>query len=86
MRRSLRLAVGVAAVVLAALGLVPFAGAAADEAQQPTARVGAYYFDGWAGPLSSYHFNGLFAPPFSSWRPLYGWRDAAPATLERQLE
>lgn len=86
MRRSLRLAVGVAAVVLAALGLVPFAGAAADEAQQPAARVGAYYFDGWAGPLSSYHFNGLFAPPFSSWRPLYGWRDAAPATLERQLE
>ena len=51
----------------------------------PTARVGAYYFDGWAGPLSSYHFQGLFDPPFSSWQPLYGWRDQAPSTVERQL-
>src|ERR1700687_5640456 len=26
---------------------------------QTKARVGAYYFDGWSGPLSNYHFNGL---------------------------
>lgn len=86
MRRALRLTVGVAVVVLAALVFASFAGAAVQEAQQPIARVGAYYFDGWAGSLNSYHFTGLFGPPFSSWRPLYGWRDAAPATLERQLD
>jgi hypothetical protein len=85
-RRPSRLAVSVAAVVLAALVFVSSAGATPRDAQQPTARVGAYYFDGWAGSLNSYHFTGLFGPPFSSWRPLYGWRDAAPSTLERQLD
>jgi Glycosyltransferase WbsX len=84
-RRSVQLVAGFVTVV-AAVVLVSSAGAAPYQVSEPTARVGAYYFDGWAGPLSSYHFNGLFQLPFSSWRPLYGWRDAAPMTLDRQLE
>jgi len=81
-----RLIGGLAALGFAASLIVSPAGAAPRQTSEPTARVGAYYFDGWAGPIRSYHFRGLLDPPFSKWQPLYGWRDAAPATLERQLE
>lgn len=32
--------------------------------QQTRARVGAYYFDGWSGPLTNFHFQGLPLGPF----------------------
>jgi glycosyl transferase family WbsX/List-Bact-rpt repeat protein len=59
--------------------------AAASAANAPRARVGAYYFDGWAGPLSSGQFHGLLDGPYASRRPLFGWRDAAPSTMSTQL-
>jgi hypothetical protein len=51
----------------------------------PDARVGAFYFDGWAGDTSSFHFGGLLSTPFSVRRPLSGWRDNTPASLKAQL-
>jgi Glycosyltransferase WbsX len=48
-------------------------------------QVGAHYFDGWAGPPSSPHFDGLIGGPFSSRKPLYGWSDRRIATMRTQL-
>jgi hypothetical protein len=62
----------------------PLARAAADA--EPAARVGAYYFDGWAGPLYGFHFAGLADGPYDERMPLYGWRDRDPATMRQQLE
>lgn len=58
---------------------------AATRLSQPLARVGAYYFDGWAGPLDGFHFAGLSDGPFSDRMPLYGWSDSSPATMQQQL-
>jgi hypothetical protein len=52
---------------------------------QPSARVGAYYFDGWAGPLDGLHFAGLRDGPFSDRMPLYGWSDRDRSALQQQL-
>jgi hypothetical protein len=52
---------------------------------QASARVGAYYFDGWAGPLDGFHFAGLRDGRFSGRMPLYGWSDSSPATMQQQL-
>jgi hypothetical protein len=79
MRRAL-----VAAVLLALLALVP-AAARTSTAPTPAARVGAFYFDGWAGHLSDFHFAGLLQGEFSGRRPLSGWRDNTPAALQAQL-
>ncbi|MDE3101501.1 MAG: glycoside hydrolase family 99-like domain-containing protein [Chloroflexota bacterium] len=49
------------------------------------ARTGAYYFDGWSGPLTSTLFQGLVGGPYRSREPLYGWQDDDPGTLETQL-
>lgn len=55
----------------------------------PSARVGAFYFDGWAGDVSGFHFDGLAHPGplgyFPGRRPLSGWRDNTPQSLEGQL-
>lgn len=55
----------------------------------PAARVGAFYFDGWSGPLSNFHFDGLaHAGPngqFPGRRPLYGWRDNSLQSMRTQL-
>jgi hypothetical protein len=52
-------------------------------------RVGAFYFDGWSGPLSNYHFDGLVRPgpngQFAQRRPLSGWRDASLESMRTQL-
>lgn len=74
---------------LALLALVP-AGTGRPAAQPtPSARVGAYYFDGWSGPLSNFHFEGLAWPgpngQFLGRRPLSGWRDNSPEALQAQL-
>lgn len=52
---------------------------------QASARVGAYYFDGWAGPLDGFHFAGLRDGPFSDRMPLYGWSDRKRAVMQQQL-
>jgi hypothetical protein len=72
---------GVALVVAA---LLPAAGGTTAP-PTPTARVGAFYFDGWAGPLTSFHFGGLLGTPYAGRRPLSGWRDDASAALQAQL-
>ncbi len=62
---------------LIALVALVLAGAApgANRESEPTARVGAIYFDGWACPLSNFHFKGLLSGPFAARKPLNGWRD-----------
>jgi hypothetical protein len=52
---------------------------------QVRARVGAYYFDGWSGPLTNPHFDGLVAGPYQDRQPLTGWRDNDPCVIEQQL-
>ena len=49
-------------------------------------RAGAYYFDGWAGPLDDFHFRGLVSGRYAGREPLYGWRDDTPRSMEIQLE
>ena len=48
-------------------------------------RVGAFYFDGWAGPLSNFHFAGLLDGPFAGRQPLDGWRDNSLQSMRTQL-
>lgn len=52
---------------------------------QTRARVGAYYFDGWAGPLTREHFNGLVNGPYQDRQPLSGWQDNSACAIEQQL-
>jgi hypothetical protein len=52
---------------------------------QRPARVGAYYFDGWAGPLNGFHFAGLHDGRFTDRMPLYGWSDRSEASMQKQL-
>jgi len=33
---------------------------------QTSARLGAYYFDGWSGPLSNFHFQDLPLGPYQA--------------------
>jgi hypothetical protein len=84
----------VAAAVVAAVSVLGVAGgglAAGDRGQADAiARVGMNYFDGWSGPLSNFHFNGLVRPDangqFPGRKPLSGWRDASPAAMNVALE
>lgn len=59
----------------------PFAPASA----QTRARLGAYYFDGWSGPLTNLHFQGLPLGPYQDREPLSGWQDSATCAVEQQL-
>src|SRR5215469_2713959 len=52
---------------------------------QTVARLGAYYFDGWAGPLNSYHLQQLVNTPYQDRQPLSGWRDDNTCAIEEQL-
>lgn len=52
---------------------------------QTRARLGAYYFDGWAGPLTEFHFNGLVDSPYQGREPLSGWQDDNQCAIEQQL-
>jgi hypothetical protein len=54
-------------------------------ANQSRAKVGAFYFDGWATPLNNFHFDGLLNGNFKGREPLSGWQDAGPCAIERQL-
>ena len=61
--------------------IVPSSAASA----QSKARIGAYYFDGWSGPLSNYHFMGLPFGPYQERQPLSGWQDNSTCAVEQQL-
>jgi hypothetical protein len=52
---------------------------------QTLARLGAYYFDGWAGPPDSYHLKQLVNTPYQDREPLSGWRDDNTCAVEQQL-
>ena len=54
-------------------------------ATQTRARLGAYYFDGWSGPLTNFHFQGLPNGPYAVREPLSGWRDNNECAVEQQL-
>jgi Glycosyltransferase WbsX len=78
----------IAAAALVVVGVLP-AAAPATGNSTPSARVGAFYFDGWAGDVSGFHFDGLEHPGplgfFPQRQPLSGWRDNTPQALEAQL-
>ena len=76
------------AVVL--LGAVFFVATVVDQARSevaatPSARVGAFFFDGWSGELGNFHWGGLLGTPYSGRRPLSGWTDDRPEAIEAQL-
>jgi hypothetical protein len=48
-------------------------------------RVGAYYYDGWSGPLDARQFDGLLDQPWAGRQPLYGWQDRTSASMAQQL-
>ena len=52
---------------------------------QSRARIGAYYFDGWTGTLSNFHFAGLPHGGFTGREPLSGWQDGNVCAVEQQL-
>jgi hypothetical protein len=74
-----------AAAALALVFLVPGTAGSSATPGVPSARVGAIYFDGWACPLTNFHFDGLLSGPFSGRRPLSGWRDGSTAAMDAQL-
>jgi hypothetical protein len=47
------------------------------------------YFDGWANPVSNFHYEGLVRPgvngQFPQYRPLSGWRDNTLASMRASL-
>jgi Glycosyltransferase WbsX len=49
-----------------------------------SAQVGAYFFGGWSGPTSGFHFKGLITE-FKGRKPFYGWRDGGTRDMSRQL-
>ena len=53
--------------------------------RQTHARFGAYYFDGWSGPLTNFHFQSLPLGPFQDRQPLSGWQDNSQCAVEQQL-
>jgi hypothetical protein len=52
---------------------------------QTHARLGAYYFDGWSGPLTNFHFEGLPLGPYQDRQPFSGWQDDSNCAVEQQL-
>jgi len=53
--------------------------------KQTRARLGAYYFDGWSGPLTNFHFDGLPFGTYQDRQPLSGWEDNSSCAVEQQL-
>jgi hypothetical protein len=52
---------------------------------QTLARLGAYYFDGWSGPLTNFHFMGMPNGLYQDREPLSGWQDNNNCAVEQQL-
>jgi hypothetical protein len=59
--------------------------APAPAASQTRRRLGAYYFDGWSGPLTNFHFQGLPLGPYQDRQPALGWQDNTVCAVEQQL-
>ena len=59
--------------------------ASAPAAAQTSARLGVYYFDGWSGPLTNFHFQGLPLGPYQDRQPFSAWQDISPCSVEQQL-
>jgi hypothetical protein len=59
--------------------------APAPASTQTRARLGAYYFDGWSGPLTHSHFMGLPLGPYQDREPFSGWQDNSTCGIEQQL-
>src|ERR1700693_2166260 len=60
--------------------------APAGPASSPTrARLGAYYFDGWSGPLTNFHFDNMVNGPYKDREPLSGWQDNSSCAIEQQF-
>jgi hypothetical protein len=59
--------------------------APAPASTQTRARLGVYYFDGWSGPLTNFHFQGLPFGPYQDRQPIYGWQDNSECAVEQQL-
>jgi hypothetical protein len=57
----------------------------ATASHQTSARVGAYYFDGWSGPLTNFHFQGLPLGPYQDRQPFSAWQDNSACAVEQQL-
>jgi hypothetical protein len=79
-----------ALLAVALLGTVTLAVIRVDQARPeaaaaPSARVGAFFFDGWSGELGNFHWGGLLGTPYSGRRPLSGWTDDRPEAIEAQL-
>jgi hypothetical protein len=47
--------------------------------------LGFYYFDGWSGPLTNFHFTGLLSGQFTGREPVTGWQDDSSCSVEQQL-
>src|SRR5208282_4669342 len=54
-------------------------------ANQTRAQLGAYYFDGWSGALTNFHFEGLPLGPFQGRQPFSSWQDSGQCAIEQQL-
>jgi len=52
---------------------------------QTKARLGAYYFDGWSGPLSNFHYDNMVNGPYQGREPLSGWQDNTSCAVEQQF-
>ena len=80
---------GHARVCLGLLVVVPAASGGSTGGAAPVARIGMNYFDGWADPVSSFHYDGLVRSgvngQFSQYRPLSGWRDNTLASMRVSL-
>jgi hypothetical protein len=59
------------------------AGWAAAEKERTKVRIGAYYFDGWAGER---HVTARLRTEFADREPLWGWNDDSMAVMERQID
>lgn len=79
-------ALGTVALLAAGLQVVanPLGTTRAGAAGKP-ARLGIYYFGGWSGTLSNFHFTGLLDRPYAARQPLYGWLDNTTQTMHTQL-
>jgi hypothetical protein len=88
------------AVLLIGLAACHVAAHAAAQQAKPRIKLGAYYFDGWAGhsrlddgqPEHAWakgmpsHFSKKLSTEFAGRTPIWGWRDDTPALMERQID
>ncbi len=83
-------------------GIMIFSGcsqAGSERTNKLNVKVGAYYFDGWAGKNkyaddsnepwakdAPSHLTRRFVNEFSNREPVWGWRDDSPEIMERQID